>query len=243
MAAPKKGIDLSLVIPIYNQEKFIKPTTRAYVNAFEKSPLVRSFEIILVSNNCTDNTPHVCARLAKKYAKIKHFDYPLKILKGGAVIRGFQHARFPFLGFTDVDMATAPEEFLKLISPLSDEKVGASIASRQMPDSVLFPPQPFIRRILGMLFAIVREGLFGLGINDSQCGAKIFRKELIEPMKLTHNGFTFDVELLYRVKKKGFVIREIGITWQDKPNSIVFAADPWLPISMLKELFFLRLRI
>ncbi len=239
MAARAKGIDISLVIPIYNGASFIERTTLEYISEFKKSPLIHAFEIILVTNNCSDNSPAVAENLAQKNASIIHIDFPFKTLKGGAVIRGFQRARFPILGFTDVDNATPPHEFLKLIPPLSDEKVGASIGSRKMPDSVLHPPQPLSRRVMGYVFSIIRELLFGLGIRDSQCGAKVFRKSAIKALELKTPGFAFDVELLYRVKKNGFTIREMGIRWEDKP-SVVFRADPLLPLSMLAQLFKIR---
>lgn len=242
MPPSKKGMDISLVIPVYNGAPFIESTTHAYVNAFEKSPLIHAYEIILVTNNCSDNSPALGAGLAKKNPKIKHIDFPYKILKGGAVIRGFQHARYDNVGFADVDNATPPAEFLKLISPLREENVGASIGSRKMPDSVLHPPQPLSRRVLGAGFSIIRELLFGLGVRDSQCGAKIFKKKSIEPLALKNNGFAFDVELLYRVKKNGFLIREVGVVWEDKP-SVVFLADPWLPLSMLWQIIKTRLNV
>ncbi len=231
-------MSLSLIIPVYNQASFIKNTTISYYTAFLHAPQLKDFEIILVSNNCTDETPAFCRELSKEYKKIVHVDYPFKTLKGGAVIRGFQHAKFDFLGFTDADMATRPEEFLKLVGEFHSLSVGAVIASRHATGAALTPPQPLVRRFLGIGFAAVRELLFGLGINDSQCGAKIFRRESIVPLTLTNPGFSFDVEFLYRVKKKGCSIKEVGILWQDRPGSTVNFFSPFF---MLMELIKLRL--
>lgn len=239
MGGPIKPIDVSLIIPVYNGVRLVEKAAREYREVFSKSPHIRSFEIILVSNNCTDGTPAICARLARSLSHIKHVDFPFRTLKGGAVIRGFQLARHPFVGFTDVDMSTSPQEFLKLIPPLHDPRVGAAIASRKMPDSILRPPQPFFRVFLGNAFALIRECMFGLGVVDSQCGAKIFKKSDIFPLELTTNGWAFDVELLYRVKQRGKEIREIGITWQDGPETKVGLLTPF---TMFWELVRLRLR-
>jgi glycosyltransferase involved in cell wall biosynthesis len=240
MTTRRSRIDCSLVIPVYNGQSFIESTTKAYAEAFSQSPLIHSFEIILVTNNCSDGSPALCASMTKKHAHVKHLDYPYKTLKGGAVIRGFQHARFPFVGFTDIDMSTAPEEFLKLIPPMSDSMVGACIASRKMHDSILHPPQSFLRQFLGNSFGVLRELLFGLGIRDSQCGAKLFKKNAIFPLELTSNGWAFDVELLYRVKQHGLRIREVGVTWRDQPGSTISFSTPF---TMFLELVRLRLRV
>lgn len=236
----RRGINCSLVIPVYNGQSFVESTMKAYWTAFSKSPLIHSFEIILVTNNCSDGSPVLCASMVKKYAHVTHVDYPYKILKGGAVIRGFQRAKYAYVGFTDVDMSTSPEEFLKLIPPLHDSSVGACIASRKMADSILHPSQPFLRQFLGNGFGLLREIMFGLGIKDSQCGAKIFKKDAIFPLELTSNGWAFDVELLYRVKKHGLSIREVGITWRDRPGSTISLSTPF---TMLWELVSLRLRM
>ncbi len=240
MSPAKKGIDLSLIIPIYNGNAYVEETTRAYREALEKSSFVHAFEIILVTNNCSDRSPETCARLAKSSRKIIHLDFPFKTLKGGAVIRGFEQAKYPFLGFVDVDNATPPEEFLKLIPAFHEDKMGASIASRKMKESVMSPPQPFFRRMLGESFSIIREWLFNIGIKDSQCGAKLFRREAISPFTLTNHGFSFDVELLYRVRQRGYAIHEEGIHWHDKTGTTV----KWTtPLFMLYELIRLRLAL
>lgn len=236
-----KGIELSLVIPIHNHASYVEETTRKYAQALAASPLVRGFEIILVSNNCSDATPQICERLARSIPHVRHFDYPFKTLKGGAVIRGFGQAHFSVLGFTDADMATSPEQFLKLIPPLLDNpRMGAAIASRQVAGAVMHPAQPFFRRFLGQGFSILRELFFDLGIKDSQCGAKLFRKEALLPLELKTNGFAFDVELLYRVRQNGFMIAEIPVIWNDRAGSTV---KLFSPIHMLIELISLRLRV
>lgn len=237
----KEGMQLSLIVPIYNHSDYIEETTKRYAAALKESPLIQEFEIILVTNNCSDASPSISVQLAKSLPHVRHFDYPFKTLKGGAVIRGFQHARFPLVGFTDADMATTPEQFLKLIPPMQqDSLIGAAIASRQVKGARMQPPQPFFRRVLGLVFSILRELLFRLDVKDSQCGAKLFRKQAILPLELKANGFTFDVELLYRVRQHGMKIAEIPIDWHDRAGSTVKLLSP---IYMFIELISLRLRI
>lgn len=229
---------LSLIIPAWNEKNTIEGTTRAYARALNQCIARGKWEIILVSNNCSDETPSICASLAHEDpSHIRHENIPSFVGKGGAVLRGFSLAKHPFISFVDADNAVEPDSFVKLIPFLSNEKVGAVIASRSRPDSVLLPAQPWHRRFLGLGFTLVRELLFGLGIGDSQCGAKIFRREAIQPFQLSQKGWAFDVALLARTKNRGFRIEEVGVVWRDKPGSKV----EWhAPIKMFGELVRLR---
>lgn len=228
---------LSLVIPAYNEEATIVDTLRAYRDALAKEGTIGDFEMIVVSNNCRDQTPALCAELAKSDRKIRHLDFAFYTGKGGAVLEGFKAAKFEWVGFVDADNSTAPSEFVKLLPFTQDPHVGCVIASRKMPDSVLDPPQPVFRRILGASFTLMREIFFDLGIRDSQCGAKIFRRALLQPFNLVDKKFGFDVELLFLVKSRGYRIVEKGIVWRDSRASSV---RWYTPLEMFVSLFRVR---
>lgn len=226
---------LSLIIPAYNEEKRLEKTALEYHSALNKSKEINDFEIILVSNNCSDSTPKICEALSRK-ANFVHLDYPYKIGKGGAVLKGFEHARFDYLGFVDADNSTTSKEFLKLLTPFEKKEIGAAIGSRKESGSKLIVKQPIHRRMLGDAFAGVRETLFHLGVKDSQCGAKIFKKNALGKLDNCETGWAFDVDLLYRVKKNGYSIAEVPIEWKDNPTSKV---KMFTPI----EMFFALLKI
>lgn len=234
---PEPRLNLSLVIPAYNEEATVESTVRAYKDALSKEKILSNFEIIVVSNNCNDQTPILCAELAQSTPKIVHLDFPYYTGKGGAVLEGFKAAKFDWIGFVDADNSTSPLEFVKLLLFTQDPLVGCVIASRKMPDSILSPPQPFFRRFLGNVFTLIREALFGLGVLDSQCGAKIFRRALLEPFELVDKKFGFDVELLHLVKSRGYRIVEKGVVWCDSRSSTV---RWYTPFEMFLSLFRVR---
>ena len=70
-------------------------------------------------------------------------------------------------------------------------------------------------------FNFIVRGLFLFNYRDTQCGAKVFRKELVEEVqdKLSVTKWTFDIDLLYQIKKRGFKINEIPTIWTDKEGS------------------------
>ncbi len=236
----KHAVSISLVIPAHNEGENIRHTIESYRHALDGSPSVYAFEIILISNNCTDHTPQICAEIAAKDKKIVHFDFPQRIGKGGAVLEGFKAARFDLIGFVDADNSIEANQFIRLIEAIRPETIGAAIASKRMPGAVMDPPQPFSRQVLGFGFAQLQNTLFGTGVHDSQCGAKIFKRKAIEPLQLHTSGFAFDVELLYRAKQNGYHIAEIGIVCHNTTESTV----SWhAPVSMLMDLVRLRLKI
>lgn len=71
------------------------------------------------------------------------------------------------------------------------------------------------------VFNILVNLMFDLGIKDTQCGAKVFKKSIVEPLlsMMKNRGFEFDVELLWRIKKGGFNIKEIPVEWKHEGNS------------------------
>ncbi|MFH1509996.1 MAG: hypothetical protein ABID67_02565, partial [Candidatus Nealsonbacteria bacterium] len=103
------------------------------------------------------------------------------------------------------------------------------IGSRDLKDSVLDPPQPFLRNfILGEGFKLFRKLVIGLwGVEDTQCGFKCFSNKMVEEVfpKCVIDRFAFDPEILIVAKKKGYKIKEIPVYWKNNLSSTVKASS------------------
>ena len=208
---------LSIIIPAYNEEKRIQSTLFDYYNYFKRI-YKDDFEIIVVCDGCKDRTPEIVKDFGKKNVKL--LEFPNRLGKGGGVIEGFKVAKGSIIGFTDADGSTSAEEFEKILNYIG--KYDCAIGSRATKGSKLLVKQTIIRRFLGWIFRNYVNLLFNLGIKDTQCGAKVFKKEvksIINHMKI--KGFAFDVELLYRLKNNGFSIIEVPIKWRNCEESKV----------------------
>jgi len=209
---------LSIIIPAYNEEKRIKKTLEVYYNFFNKN-LNKDFEIIVVPNNCTDNTLEICYNFARGKKSIKVLNIPFYIGKGGAVMRGFEQASGKLIGFTDADSSTSPEEFFKLYKNINN--YDGIIASRKMKNSLISPRRRLSQNISSFVFNKFVNIFFGLYYKDTQCGAKIFTRDtaifLVE--NYTQNHWGFDVDLLYLCKNNNFKILEFPIKWTDSTDS------------------------
>jgi glycosyltransferase involved in cell wall biosynthesis len=214
---------LSIIIPAHNEEKRIKKTLERYGEFFKKLKKERklNFEIIIVINNTSDKTKEICEGYIKKYPEIKILNFK-QGGKGFAVKRGFIDAlerETELIGFVDADLATSPEAYYDLVQNIRG--YDGIIASRYLRGAIVNPKQSFQRIIASRIFNTLIRGILCLHYRDTQCGAKIFKRKILEKivndMQLTH--WAFDVNLLYLCKKHNFKIKEHPTTWEDKEYS------------------------
>jgi dolichol-phosphate mannosyltransferase len=232
MTAPSE-VPYSLVIPAYNEEHRIVPLFEA----------IRDFdgELIVVCDGM-DSTADVVDRIAavRNDLIIRCLRFDHRLGQGGGVVAGLSAARAPLVGFFDADGSTKISEMKRLFEYLTE--YDGAIGSRWVTGSTLTVRQGILRRIESRSFNLLIRALFGLTFNDTQCGAKVFRKPAIDAILplLLARGFEFDVELLWRLRSAGFRIVEVPIEWQNKGDSRVRKGDM---IRMVAGLLWVRLGI
>jgi len=209
---------LSIIIPAYNEEKRILPTLSSYYNFYQEK-FKNNFEIIVVPNNCNDDTLNISQDFAKGKKQVKIFNIPGYVGKGGAVMRGFKLAKGDYIGFTDADNSTNPKNFYKIYKKINNYE--GVIGSRKIKGAVITPRRKFSQSISSYLFNLAVRILFNLKYKDTQCGAKIFKKDITKFLakNYTEVGWAFDVDLLYLCKKNNFKILECPISWSDAEGS------------------------
>ncbi len=214
--------DLSIVIPAYN-EALRLPSFLVSISAYLDNRRLPS-EIIVVDDGSRDDTAEVVGRLADELTQLRLIRSGCNAGKGAAVRLGMQAAQGRLQLFADADGATAIEEIERLEQAMiqgADIAIGSrALASR---DSRYTVHARLHRSVLGSLFnaAVQRLGL--RGIQDTQCGFKLFRKMVAQDLfSVTQiNGYGFDLELLYLAIRRGYRINEVPINWSDQPGSKV----------------------
>jgi len=200
---------LSIIIPAHNEEARIKKTLFDYLTYFKDEA-----EILVVLNGCKDNTISVVKEVQKQFPGTLRIENLEEASKGGAVRRGFELAQRDLIGFVDADEATSPEEYDKLINQI----VGYDgvIASRSLKGAKA--QKTFSRKIVSVVFYIIVKFLFRLPYRDTQCGAKVFRKEAIKKIlpEIKIKNMIFDVEILLLLRKYGYRIKEVPTVWFQK---------------------------
>jgi glycosyltransferase involved in cell wall biosynthesis len=215
---------LLLLIPAYNEERRIEPVLRDYAKFFQEN-YPGKFQLVVVLNGCTDNTLGVVQKVAAEFPAVRALEFKEPIGKGGALIEGLKlAAQEDLIGYVDADGATPPHAFLELVKKMSE--ADCVVGSRWLPDSLIHQAQAGSRRFASRAFHLIVQVLFRLNIHDTQCGAKVMKREVVEKIHpfLRIADMAFDINLLVAIKRAGFRIREVPTEWTDKAGSKVALA-------------------
>lgn len=209
---------LDIVIPAHNEEHRIDPTLTAY-RAVITDPDAR---IVVALDNCSDRTAEIVAAHARADARVMGRHFP-KLGKGGVIMEAFRRSDAELLAFVDADCATPPAELLRLATAAVEPGVDGAIATRWHPTAVLPARRSTKRRLASVLFAFGVRRLFRVPFRDTQCGAKVLRRQLVERVipLLSSRDLLFDVDLLVTARQLGFRVVEVPTVWVDQPGSSI----------------------
>ncbi|MBR9703912.1 glycosyltransferase family 2 protein [Candidatus Pacearchaeota archaeon] len=204
---------LSVIIPIYNAERFIKnnlEVMKISINKYFKDP-----EIIAVIDGATDNTEQE----ARKVKEIKVISYKNNQGKGNAIKEGFKNSTGEIITFIDCDMDLHPKLLKNLLPYLSTADM--VVGSKRHPFSKL--NYPMKRKIMSSGFSIYSKLILGTSLRDTQSGLKLMKREMLEiilPLVLVKR-FAFDLELCFLAQKHNFrtVEAPIHITYNFNNNT------------------------
>lgn len=230
-------MELSLVIPAYNEEKVIAQTVEDAVQCL--SNLVGSFEILVVDDGSVDQT----AQLVRQYGdkRVKLVSYQPNRGKGYAVRMGVLAARGDAVCYTDADLAYGLHVIEHMLKLLRQEGADVVIGSRKM-DKAGYQSYPFIRLMASKCFSKISQILSGLPY-DTQCGIKGFRREAGQKIfsKCTADGFAFDVEVLMMADQMGFGIVQMPVSIVNHQDSKVHVIRD--SVRILRDMLAIRQRM
>ena len=230
-----ESLFLSIVVPAYNEEHRL-PRTLPQILAFLDAQAY-SAEVVVVENGSADATWGVIQSFAARDARVRGLRSPRKG-KGLAVRLGMLAARGRYRFLADADLSMPIAEVTRFLPPrLTDFDI--AIGTREGPGAVRYH-EPWHRHLMGRGFNRLVQILALPGIQDSQCGFKMFRGPVAEDLfrRATLEGMAFDVEVLFIARRLGYRIVEVPIPWYFDPNSRVHPVRDTL--HMLRELLAIR---
>lgn len=228
-----------MVVPAFNEEERLPRTLARLHEYYSAQPY--TFDVLVVSDGSKDGTAQVVSEFAKAHPEFHLLDYQPNRGKGYAVRAGILAAKGNWVLFCDADLATPQEETEKLLEATGRGAVVA-IGSRPLRDSKLEIRQPLYRELLGRAFNKAVQILAVRGIDDTQCGFKLFRRDVAQDIfgRCKLDGFSFDFEALLIARDLGYEIAEVPIRWRHQEGSkVVLLRDG---PRMLRDLVRLRLK-
>lgn len=226
-----------MIIPAYNEASRIQPTlerVREYLS--EQS---YTWTVTVVSDGSRDETNALVKAFAEKDDRFRLIESVPNRGKGFVVRRGMIECEGEWKLFSDADLAAPIEEIEKLWPAVENAPI--AIGSRPLRESRLEKRQPLYREMLGRLANKLIQALAVPGIQDTQCGFKLFRADVAVDVfgRCKLNGFSFDFESLMIARDLGYEIAEVPIRWSHQEGSKVVM---WRDVpKSLRDLVKLRL--
>ena len=235
MTEPVTGV--SVVIPAYNEEARLGATLEAVADFLQRQPW--DWEIRVVDDGSQDGTCRVVEARSAVTPRIVLQREPHRG-KGGAVKAGLLQATQPYRFICDADLSMPVTELPRFLPPkLTGFDV--AIGSREGHGARRIG-EPLIRHVAGRLFNYAVQQLTVRGIEDTQCGFKMFTAPAVNAIfpLVTVDGWAFDIEVLCIARAKGLRIVEVPIEWHYRRESQVSLLRDG--VGMMREMLRIRAR-
>lgn len=196
---PNREIEISVVMPAYNPGAALRPTVDRLVSVMREAGV--GFELIVVSDGSTDGS---MATLDGAGPEVRVVELPANRGKGGALHAGFSRARGSWVGFVDSDGDIDPAHLVEYLKVARETGADLVYANKKHRDSIS-ASSPF-RKVVSFGFSTMVDTLFSLGVNDTQTGCKLVRREVLADVlpRMRETRFAFDLELFVAASTAGY---------------------------------------
>ena len=203
----KKNLDISVVIPVFNEEESLVELNNQILNSIDKN---KTYELIYINDGSTDQSKNILSTLASKNSNIKLINFYKNKGKADALNSGFYFSSGKIVITLDSDLQDDPSEFQKLIKEIDNgsDMVSGWKKNRKDPLSKTFPSK---------IFNFVLRLLTGIKIHDFNCGLKAYNQKVVKSLNI-YGGLHRFIPVL--VKNSGFNISEVQINHRKRKYGV-----------------------
>jgi len=207
----KSNYSISVVIPVYNEEKTIAETVNRVLATGIPS------EVIVVDDGSQDGTRSILEDLQHRYPQVKVFLHEKNMGKGAALRTAFQHTTGDIIIIQDADLEYDPRHYPTLLQPIYEGVADVVYGSRFLGA----PRRPilFWNMVANKILTFITNLLYNTILSDMETGYKVFKREVVEDMPLHARGFDFEPEFTAKVLKRRYRIFEVPIAFNPRDYS------------------------
>ena len=171
-----KNIDLSIVIPVYNEEESLELLYNSIINNLKNTDL--NFEIIFIDDGSSDNSWNVIKTISKKKTNLSSIKFRKNYGKSDALDAGFKASNGTYVLTMDADLQDDPNEIYPLFKMINQDNYDLVSGWKKKRND------PLSKTIPSKFFNLVTRIFSGIKLNDFNCGIKIYKKELVNSINL-----------------------------------------------------------
>jgi len=188
------GFKLSVVIPVFNEERWLGELVRRV----QAVPMPK--ELVIVNDFSTDRTPAILKELEAQYDNVRVFHQPRNMGKGAALREGFKHAQGDVIVVQDADWEYDPAEYPRMVQPILDNRADVVFGSRFIGDNhrVLY----FWHSVANWGLTVLSNMFTNLNLTDMETCYKVFRREVIQSINLKSDRFGFEPEVTAKIARR-----------------------------------------
>ena len=212
-------IDLSIIIPAYNEEKSIKKSITNLLHVFKKSQI--SFELIIINDGSQDSTLEIIEKFVTMYSEYNIYVLNNKknIGKSASLNKGFKIAKGNFTAIHDADLEYDPTDLLKMFNFFNEESHLDSIYGSRYLNKNKQNKQNIIYYLANIFNLKLFNFLFNAKLTDLHSCYKIFKTNILKEFDLKEKKFGFELEVSILLIKNKLKIHEMHISYQARSKS------------------------
>jgi len=203
-------MNLSVIIPVYNE----KNTVREIVRRVQATGLV--WEIVLVDDGSKDGTRDILSEIDGK-ENVRVILHEKNQGKGAAVRTGLQNARGDVFLIQDADLEYDPRDYPILLKPIQEGVADVVYGSRFL--GAPHRATMFWNMVANKLLTLMTNILYNNILTDMETGYKVFKREVVQDIKLRANRFDFEPEFTAKILKRNVRLFEVPITFNPRDYS------------------------
>jgi glycosyltransferase involved in cell wall biosynthesis len=231
---------LSVVIPMLNEEslaEYALTKVRGACADLASSGVVGDYEIVVVDDGSTDQTPQILERLAREDQRLRIVKHPANRGLGGSLQTGFARAGGSLVLYMDADLPFDLAEIAKACALVREDGVGIVSAYRRERTV-----EGLRRTVYSFVYNALVRTMFGLRIRDVNFAFKICRRELLDRIHLRSEGSFIDVEILVGAQRCGYRITQFDVEFFPRTRGVSTLSSVGVILQILSELLRFRLQ-